>query len=433
MKAAKNKSEKTIIKKAKKNVAPKKKKLKPQIPAVENIADVQRLVELLQIHQIELEHQNEELRLMQEELEASRNKYVNLFDFSPIPYLTLDKHGIIKEVNLSASKMLGVDRNKLIDRSFTIYIPQDDKDIFNTFLNTVFNSLIKHSCEIKIVNKEKHVYQVFLEAIELDDPLGLVQKCQVAIIDLTEYKKTEDSKKVITEELKILNSTKDKIFSIIAHDLKSPFQGLLSSTELFATGIERLSDGEIKSFSRELNDSLKNLYNLIENLLQWSLLQRNALEYNPGNIILADEINKVIGILNRNAKAKNITLQNNVDAGIIVYADYDMLHSVIQNLLTNAIKFTHPEGSAIVSSVENNGFIEVSVQDSGMGIGSDKMSQLFSFHTIFTTKGTEGERGTGLGLSLCKEFIEKHGGKIWVESELGKGSKFTFTLRKTVS
>ncbi|OGU80074.1 MAG: hypothetical protein A2W11_11390 [Ignavibacteria bacterium RBG_16_35_7] len=427
MKRTNKESGKTINKKAKKKTEPKHKK-----PAVEKIEDIQRLVHLLQVHQVELEHQNEELRITQEELEVSRNKYVNLFDFSPIPYFTLDLHSIIKEVNLSASKMFGIDRSKLIGKSFITYIPLDEKDIFNSFIKTVFNSPIKHSCELKVINKDKRLFHVLLEGLELDDTLEPDQKCQVALIDLTEYKRVEDSLKESNEELKLLNTTKDKFFSIIAHDLRKPFESLLSYSELLAKEIESLSHEEIILFSKGLNDNLKNLYGLLENLLHWSMMQRNMLEYKPVNLNLYDLVNKIIGISNQSAIDKIISISNNVDTGTFVYADVDMLRSVVQNLIINAIKFTQTGGQIIVSSTEKGDFVEVSVQDTGIGIGSEKSSELFNFNTIFTTKGTAGEKGTGLGLPLCKEFVERNDGKIWVDSESGKGSKFTFTLRKTI-
>jgi len=420
--------DKTIHKKAKKKIEPKLKQ-----PAVEKIEDVQRLVHLLQVHQIELEHQNQELRITQEELEVSRNKYVNLFDFSPTPYFALNLQGIIKEVNLSASKMFGIDRSKLIGKSFITFIPLDEKDIFISFIKTVFNSPVKHSCELKVINKDKRVFYVLLEGLELDDPLEPDKKCQVALIDLTEYKRIEDSLKESYEALKILNTTKDKFFSIIAHDLRRPFQSLLSYSELLAKEIESLSHEEIILFSKGLNDNLKNLYGLLENLLHWSMMQRNMLEHNPVNLNLYDVVNKIIGISNQSATEKIISLSNNIDTGTFVYADVDMLRSVVQNLIINAIKFTQTGGQIIVSSTNKDSFVEVSVQDTGMGIESEKSSELFNFNKIFTTEGTAGEKGTGLGLPLCKEFVERNGGKIWAESELGKGSKFTFTLRKPIS
>jgi PAS domain S-box-containing protein len=441
MKQIKKASKKTIDKKAKKKIEPKKiidkkvkQKTEPKLKNLtgEKIEDVKRLVYLLQVHQVELEHQNEELRIAQEELEVSRNKYVNLFDFSPIPYFTLNKHGIIKEVNLSASKMFGIDRSKLIDKSFINFVTLDDKNIFKAFINSVFSTPIKQSCELKMINKDNREFYILLEGLVLDDALDSGQKCQIALIDLTEYKRIENSLKVSNEELKTLNSTKDKFFSIIAHDLRGPFQSLLSYSEMLAMEMDTLSQEEIIQFSKGLYEILTNLYSLLENLLHWSMMQRDMIEYNPVGLNLYDVVNKIVGISNQNAMKKNISISNNVGTGIFVYADVNMLRSIIQNLIMNAIKFTPSEGRIIVSSAIKNGIVEVAIQDTGIGIDPEKSSKLFNFITIFTTKGTAGEEGTGLGLPLCKEFVEKQGGKIWVESELGNGSKFTFTLRKTI-
>jgi len=423
---------KNIMKNVKKSV---KKKTKPKAkkPEAKQLDDVQRLVYLLQVHQVELEHQNEELRIAHEELEVSRNKYVNLFDFSPTPYFTLNPEGIIKESNLSASKMFGVDRNKLIGKHFDTFISIDERDIYNSFINTVFNSIEKHSCELRILNKDKREFHVLLEGLVLEDVLGSEKKCQVALIDLTEHKKMEDSLKKSNEELKVLNNTKDKFFSIIAHDLKSPFQSMLGFSETLATEIDSLSNVEIVSFSKGLNDDLRNIYGLLDNLLHWSMMQRNVLEFYPEDINLHDTVNKIIEILNKSAQTKNISITNTINTKTFVYADVDMLRSVTQNLIINAIKFTKPNGRVVVSAIEKSNLIEVSVEDTGIGIDPKLIPGLFSFDTIFTTSGTAGEKGTGLGLPLCKEFVERNEGKIWVESEPGKGSKFTFTLRKSIS
>jgi signal transduction histidine kinase len=207
----------------------------------------------------------------------------------------------------------------------------------------------------------------------------------------------------------------------------------LGSSELLATEIENLSHEEIILFSKGLNSNLINLYGLLDNLLHWSLMQRNVLEYKPVNLSLYDIVSKIIVISNQSVMKKNISISTNVDTGIFVYADADMLRTVVQNLLINAIKFTQTEGRIIISSTGKDGFVEVSVRDTGIGIEPEKSSELFNFNTLFSTDGTDGEKGTGLGLPLCKEFVERNGGKIWVESELGKGSEFTFTIPKTIS
>ena len=440
MKTVKSKESKTKTKNLKKNIkkivkksTKKKNEPKAKKPEAKQLDDIQRLVSLLQVHQVELEHQNEELRIAHEELEMSRNKYVNLFDFSPTPYFTLDTEGIVKESNLSASKMLGVDRNKLIGKRFNTFIPMDERNIFNSFISVVFNSAEKHSCELSIINKDKHQFHVLLEGLELADTLGSEKKCQVALIDLTEYKKVEQSLKKTNEKLRLLNVAKDKFFSIIAHDLRNPFQSLLGFSEILANEIDNLSSEEIVTFSKGLNDDLRNIYGLLDNLLQWSMIQRHIIEYKPGNVNLHDLVNKIIGITNQSAKDKGITVFNNIEDGTFVYADTAMLRSIIQNLIVNAIKFTRPEGRVYISSIEKHNLIEVSVEDTGMGIASKTIPSLFNFNTMFSTNGTEGEQGTGLGLPLCKEFVERNDGKIWVETEAGKGSKFVFTLPKPIS
>jgi PAS domain S-box-containing protein len=171
----------------------KKSKPKPKKPSVDKIGDIKKLVQLLQIHQVELEHQNQELRIAQQELEASRNKYVNLFDFAPVPYFSLNSDGIIKEVNLRAAKMFKIDRNKLVGKRFISFVSLNDRDVFNLFMHTVFNSHVKSSCELKVMNEDKRIFNIRMEGIELDDALQIERYCQIALIDLTQYLNSIDS------------------------------------------------------------------------------------------------------------------------------------------------------------------------------------------------------------------------------------------------
>ncbi len=396
---------------------------------VDKLKDFQRLVHLLRVHQIELQHQNEELRITQDELEVSRNKYVSLFDFSPIPYFTLNENGMIEEVNLTAANMIEIDRKKIIGKSLNTYINLGEREIFNNFIKTVFTSKIKQSCELVMINQSKKLFNVLLEAIVLNDPLEAEQKCQVAVINLTPQKNIENSLIETNDELKILNVYKDKFFAIIAHDLRNPFQSLLGYSELLSTGIENLSHDHVKTFGSELNTSIKNLFGLLENLLKWSMLQRNILEFKPEKLKLLNAINTVIETLNIMAKQKNISLSCNIKKEMVVYSDADLLRSILQNLIVNAIKFTRAGGKVTVSASRKRGVTEVSVEDNGVGMKPEKINEIFNFQTIYSTQGTEGEKGTGLGLPLSKEFVEKQGGKIWIESELGKGTKITFTLK----
>lgn len=409
-----------------------KKEAKAKNSAVKNFEDVERLVHLLQVHQVELEHQNEELRIAQEELEVSRNKYVNLFDFSPVPYFTLNHEGLIEEVNLRASKMFETDRKKLIGKLFSSFVLSEDKEIYYAFIQSVYKSSVKHSCELRIINKNKHEFHVLIEGLILEDSLESKQLCQLALIDMTEYKKVKESLVNSNNELKLINNTKDKLFSIIAHDLRSPFQGLLSSSELMASEIEDLKKEEIVEFSKALHSSVKNLYGLLENLLNWSLMQRNMLEYKPVKFKIFELVNKIIESSELESAKKKISISNNINPEVSVLADPAMVRSIFQNLMVNAIKFSRKEGQIVISSKERGEYVEFSVRDNGLGIKPEITSELFLFNKIFTTSGTDGEKGTGLGLPICKEFVERNNGKIWVESDLGKGSIFKFTLLKSL-
>ena len=306
------------------------------------------------------------------------------------------------------------------------------KEIFLIHLLKIFiTSPVKHTCELQIRNKNKQIFQVLLEGIDLEDPLEPDKKCQVALIDLTKFKEIEESLNKSSEELKILNTTKDKFFSIIAHDLRSPFNILLNSSDILTEEIDNLSNEQIRKYSSEINKNLTTLYELVNNLLHWSLMQRKILEFTPENIDLYALVNLIIMILNSNAARKNISIMNYVETETFVYADNNMLRSIVQNLIVNAIKFTPEDGQIVISSSINNGLIEVSIKDTGVGIKSERIPGLFNFTKFFTTNGTEGEKGTGLGLPLCQEFVERNEGKIWVESELGKGSKFIIHFTKS--
>jgi PAS domain S-box-containing protein len=169
--------------------------------------DIKKLVHTLQVYQIELEHQNQELRITEEDLEVSRNKYVNFFDFSPIPYFVLDLPGKITELNLRAATIIGLERNKLIGKSFDAFVTREDRILFDNFLATMSTSLMKQSCTVNVVNHKKSVFHVLLEGIRTDDVLESNQRCQIALIDLTGYRKLEHSIQEISNELTLLKKT----------------------------------------------------------------------------------------------------------------------------------------------------------------------------------------------------------------------------------
>lgn len=231
-------------------------------------------------------------------------------------------------------------------------------------------------------------------------------------------------------QLKETNNSKDKFFSIISHDLRSPFTSIIGFAEVMLEDLDTLSKEEIKEFTGSIYKSSKNIQNLLENLLQWSRVQTGRIEFNPIKFNLNNLVNDVVALFQVNAARKKINLLNDFEKDYEIIADKFMIDTVLRNLVSNAIKFTKQGGEIKIDITEKDeeGHIEVSVSDNGVGMKEEIISKLFKIDEHVTTKGTEKEKGTGLGLILCKEFIEKHDGKIWAESTLAEGSKFKFTL-----
>ncbi|MFY9151758.1 MAG: two-component regulator propeller domain-containing protein [Prolixibacteraceae bacterium] len=231
-----------------------------------------------------------------------------------------------------------------------------------------------------------------------------------------------------TTELHELNASKDKFFSIIAHDLKNPFNSIIGFSEILQNEIKSKNYEVIEEFAGLINISAVQAMRLLENLLAWANSQRGKIVFNPETINLYELLEEEYSMLNDLAKSKNILLKTAFPENITIVADKNMLKTILRNLISNAIKFTPKNGKIDVKASMVNQFLEISVSDNGIGMTREAKEKLFKIDTNQSTYGTENEKGTGLGLILCKEFIEKHHGQIWVESEPGKGSEFKFRL-----
>lgn len=238
----------------------------------------------------------------------------------------------------------------------------------------------------------------------------------------------EKSVAVKTAELNELNASKDKFFSIIAHDLKNPFNTIIGFSEMLQEAVNSNDPKTIYKYASMINISSVQTFRLLENLLEWANSQRGKVSFTPVVINMSEIITEEFLMLADMARGKNIEIINNVSGSISVEADKNMIRTIVRNLVSNAIKFTHKNGKVEVNAVVYKNHLEISVSDNGVGMSNDIMSKLFKIDANLTSRGTENERGTGLGLFLCKEFVEKHGGKIWAESEEGKGSTFKFLL-----
>lgn len=230
------------------------------------------------------------------------------------------------------------------------------------------------------------------------------------------------------EELQKLNEMKDKFFSIVSHDLRSPFAGILTMTDILNHHIDEFSKDELVDMLRSLNKTAQQTYKFIEDLLEWSRSQMGRIQMNIEKEDLASIIAGTLLTLNQQAELKNITIENNVPLGTYAFFDNNMMATIVRNLISNAIKFTHKGGKVSLNSeqttIQGKPFVRLSVSDTGVGMNEDKISQLFSLEKVQSTPGTEKEKGTGLGIVICRDFIEKMGGKISVESKLNEGTTF---------
>ena len=230
--------------------------------------------------------------------------------------------------------------------------------------------------------------------------------------------------------LENVNAEKNKLFSIISHDLKNPLASLRDMSKLMSSEYESFNDKERKELLLDMRESTEQVYELLENLLDWSRSQSGRVQSMPVVLSVFSLVDNCKDLLQLMASKKGVDIRNEVHNTVCLYADPSMLHTVIRNIMTNAIKFSHQGGIIRVFSFQSPDADEtiIGIQDSGTGIADEKIGALFSIQSHSSQRGTAGEHGTGLGLVLCREFIEKHHGRIWVESTLGKGSTFYFSL-----
>ena len=264
------------------------------------------------------------------------------------------------------------------------------------------------------------------------DYLTNLKKKEISELQLKyEVEKKNQEKEIFrieNDELKNINISKDKFFSIIAHDLRSPFATIYSFISLMKKHHKNLSKEKIMELISELEQIVTNTYSLLENLLEWSRMQSGIIDYQPTKIDIKDITNHVVSLITLQASQKNIEILNNIKESNTLFADGFMIRTILRNLLNNAIKFTNPNGKIEIKQKKGKDFLTIFVIDNGIGMPKEAQKKLFKLETSFSTSGTNQEKGTGLGLILCKEFIKKNKGDIFVKSNLEKGTTFYFTL-----
>ncbi|MCX6169882.1 MAG: PAS domain S-box protein [Ignavibacteriales bacterium] len=335
-------------------------------------------------------------------------------------------------VSQNIKTTLGYDPEEILFNpaiSSSVMHPDDRERVSNEVKAYIEAGIFNFEQEYRLKNKNGKYcwYSDFTHVVRNSD--GEVTDYHAYLFDITSRKEAEEALLRSENELRNLNTMKDKFFSVIAHDLRSPFQGLLGMSNILLEDDE-LTDVERKTFMQKLHDGLRTQFNFIDNLLTWNRSQRGAIEFHPESNDISSIIQETLSLLNDSIIKKDLKISNNLNENIFAVFDRNILATVIRNLISNAIKFTNKGGEISISVFEKDGSIIFSVKDTGIGIDKINQEKLFRIDTHFSTKGTEEESGSGLGLIICFDFVEKHNGKIWVESELGKGSSFSFSIPK---
>jgi PAS domain S-box-containing protein len=330
-------------------------------------------------------------------------------------------------VNKAFQKTYGYSQEELIGKNISIVSSSNnDQELIGKILPATLDGGWKG----EIINRRKDgtEFPVYMASSKVVDKSGEVVALVGVASDITERIKLDRQLKKYSQELKVSNDAKDKLFSIISHDLISPFNSMLGFFNLISEQYDDMSEDDRKSFILDLKKSSENTFVLLQNLLTWSRTQTGGIKVNPINFDLSAVVDLQLEVLKNAAASKDINLANLILHGIKVYADKDMVKTILINLINNAIKFTRPGGIITINSVIENSVAEITVEDNGVGIESSVLENMFKPDKSQSTLGTSREKGTGLGLLICKEFAERNNGKIWVKSEPGKGSKFIFTL-----
>lgn len=381
------------------------------------IVDKQTLANILLLHEIT------------ERIEAEKQirKLSVAIEQSPITIVITDTKGDIEYVNPAFCRITGYTAEEAIGNNPRVLKGLTPDETFTELWKTVTSGQVWNG---EFINRKKLGEYYYEEAIiaPVKNDKDEITNFIAIKNDISHRKQIENKIQQQNEELKALNATKDKFFSIIAHDLRSPFGTILGFSDYMVNNFDSLEKEDVKTYIGSLHSTASQTYKLLENLLEWSKMNQGLAKPDLQNHLLKPITIEMESINAERIKSKSITFHNNIGDDFSVNCDIDMTKTILRNLISNALKFTGNEGLVSISASRTNDFVEIQIKDSGVGIPESRIQNLFSIENNMTTLGTAKEKGTGLGLLLCKELVEIQGGKIWVESIDGKGSIFFFTL-----
>ena len=413
-------------------------KRKAKEKLLDHADELQQINALLEEKQEEIQQQAEELSAQADNLRMANQELEKLsvaVSETDNVVIILDADGNFEWVNNSFTRVYGYTLDQYIEERGKNMLEGSHNPKIKEILATCRDSskTIRYHTEARdkdgnviwtqstltpVLNADKQIVRF----VAVDTDITAVKEGQ----EMINSQKAEIVKQ--RDQLEKANITKDKFFSIIAHDLKNPFHSIMGFTDLLIKNYHDFEDTKKQEFLGLINESSQYANNLLDNLLHWSRTQTDSIKYSPIKFDLHSLVNEIQRMLHGNVEKKQLALLNLVPEASYVYADRNMIHTVLRNLVSNSIKFTPEEGTISVEAVPEEESIHIIVKDNGVGIPLDKQGKLFSFGEFHSTSGTAGEPGTGLGLIICFEFIKKHGGKLSFSSESGKGTSFAFYL-----
>ncbi len=400
-----------------------------------------KLEEIIRQRTNEITEQKEEIEQQNEELEQQRDSIANqagqlrlinqeLRKLTIVAretdngILITDPDGNIEWINEGFVRLFGYNIEELREKLGMNIINSSSVPNMKEIFERVKKEKKSEVYESKVIAKNGEIVNAYTTLTPVLDENGEIEKVIAIDSDIRKLKEAE-------EELKMLNATKDKFFSIIAHDLKNPFSSVLGASEVLLKKFDKFEKEKILFFIENIKKVAKQGYDLLMNLLEWSRSQTGRLKFEMKKYDLYDLVESNIQLLQTSAGNKNIRIKNEVDPEVKIFADKNTVLTVLRNLISNAIKYTRENGKIYVKSESGkDDYVKIIVEDTGIGISEKIQKKLFRIDENFSKKGTNNETGTGLGLILCKEFVERNSGNIYIESEEGKGSKFIFTLLK---
>jgi PAS domain S-box-containing protein len=374
-----------------------------------------------------------ERKRAEEELAKSNSLIAATLESTVDGILVVDRNGKVTNYNRKFVELWRIPESIIISRKdeelLTFVLEQlTDPDGFLNKVIELYNNYEETSTDY-IEFKDGRTFERYSQSqIFNGECVGRVWSFR----DITIQKNTLNSLQNSEERLRELNATKDKFFSIIAHDLKSPFNGILGFSNILADQIKIKDYQNIEEYAEIIQYSSQKAIDLLINLVDWSRSQSGRMDFNPHTTDVSPIILEVFDLLKISALQKSILLTKKIEPSIMASVDKEMISSALRNLITNAIKFTNPGGTVEIKAEKIGQELKITIDDNGIGMDGNELAKLFRIDQSYSRPGTQNEQGTGLGLILCKEFIGIHGGSIWAESEVGQGSRFCFTIPATI-